>query len=159
MAPGELGTRALARPQVPGEANLRPRAGERVPVGDGRLTWREYRSPESVLDLNLVMGRATELSVAYAVCYVECERARDGLWLQVGTDDQAKAYLNGREVYLCRVPRTLEELDTAGPLTLKRGTNVLLLKVVNEGWNWEACARLVDDEGRPADGLRVKLSP
>jgi hypothetical protein len=30
---------------------------------------------------------------------------------------------------------------------------------VNESAAWEACARLVDAEGRPAQGLRVKLSP
>ena len=25
--------------------------------------------------------------------------------------------------------------------------------------DWEGCARLVDDAGRPAQGLRVKLTP
>ncbi len=79
--------------------------------------------------------------------------------MQVGSDDQARAYLNGREVYRIVVPRSLESLDTAGPLTLERGTNVLVLKAVNIGWSWEACARLVDEEGRPVEDLRVRLSP
>ena len=34
-----------------------------------------------------------------------------------------------------------------------------MFKVVNEGGIWEGCARLVDDAGRPAQGLRVKLTP
>ena len=50
-------------------------------------------------------------------------------------------------------------LDTVGPVGLKRGINVLLLKVVNETGQWEGCARLLDDAGRPVQGLRVKLTP
>jgi hypothetical protein len=50
-------------------------------------------------------------------------------------------------------------LDTVGPVGLRRGSNVLLLEVVNETGQWEGCARLVDDAGRPVQGLRVKLTP
>jgi hypothetical protein len=50
-------------------------------------------------------------------------------------------------------------LDTVGPVGLKRGINVLLFKVVNETGGWEGCARLVDDAGRPVQGLRVVLTP
>jgi hypothetical protein len=31
--------------------------------------------------------------------------------------------------------------------------------VVNETGNWEGCVRLVDAAGRPAQGIRVKLTP
>jgi hypothetical protein len=159
MGPAAAGPEGVASQQVPGEASLRPRPGDGVRVGGGELTWREHHSTEAMLDFNAALGRQTELSVVYAVCYVESDRARSDVWLQVGTDDQSIAYLNGREIYRCRVPRTLESLDSAGPLSLEQGTNVLLLKVMNLGWNWEACARLVDKEGRPAQGLRVKLTP
>jgi hypothetical protein len=42
---------------------------------------------------------------------------------------------------------------------LKQGINVLLVKVVNDKSFWQFYTRLVDDEGRPAEGLRVKLTP
>ncbi len=159
LASRESGARALDRQQLPDEANLRPRPGEQVPVGGGELIWRQHHSPGAVLDFNAVLGRATELGVVYAVCYLESDQVRDDLWLQVGSDDQAKVYLNGREIYQCPVPRPLETLDTIGPVSLKPGTNVLLLKVVNETANWEGSARLLDAAGRPAEGIRVKLSP
>jgi hypothetical protein len=44
-------------------------------------------------------------------------------------------------------------------VALERGINVLLLKVVNETGSWKGCVRLVDEAGRPAEGIRVKLSP
>ena len=156
---GETSAQALDRQQLPDEANLRPRLGERVPIGGGELVWQPHRSVDAVLDFNAVLGRATELSIVYAVCYIDSEQPRDRLWLQVGSDDQVKMYLNGRAIYECPVPRPLETLDTIGPVSLKPGTNVLLLKVVNESANWEASARLMDDAGRPAEGIHLKLTP
>jgi hypothetical protein len=159
FAAKEIGRQALDRPQLTDEAQLRPRPGERVLVGGRPLLWQEHRSPEAVVDLIEVLGRAADNSVAYAVCYIDSDQARDGLWLQVGSDDQAKVYLNGLEVYRNRVPRPLLALDTVGPVELKQGINVLLFKVVNETEGWKFCARLVDEAGRPVEGLRVKLTP
>jgi hypothetical protein len=159
FTPGETGAQALDRQQLPDEANLRPRAGERVLVGGRELVWQEHRSPEAVLDFNAVLSEGTERSVAYAACYLESDQARNGLWLQVGSDDQAAVYLNGRPIYQCRVKRPLWGLDTACPVALKQGTNVLLFKVVQIDGTWEDCVRLVDDAGLPARGIRVKLTP
>jgi hypothetical protein len=159
FAAGETSTEALDRPQLPGEASLRPRTGERVLVGSQPWAWQEYRSPKAVVDFNAVLGRVAERSVAYAVCYIESDQARDGLWLQLGSDDQAKVTLNGREIYRGHQPRTFWTLDTVGPVGLKPGINVLQFKVVNETGQWEGCARLVDDANRPVQGLRVKLTP
>jgi hypothetical protein len=36
---------------------------------------------------------------------------------------------------------------------------VLLFKVANDIGQWEGCMRLVDDAGRPVQGLRVTLTP
>jgi WD40 repeat protein len=159
FASGETSLQALDRPQLPGEASLRPRPGERVTVGGQPCVWQEYRSPKAIVDFNAVLGRVKERCVAYAVCYIESDQARDGLWLQLGSDDQAKVHLNGREIYRIRQPRTMWTLDTVGPMGLKRGINVLLFKVVNETGQWESCARLVDEAYRPVQGLRVMPTP
>jgi hypothetical protein len=100
-----------------------------------------------------------ERGVVYAVCYLESDRPRDDLWLQVGSDDEAKVYLNGRVIYQYRMPRTLYGLETIGPVKLEQGRNVLLFKVVNEGQAWEGCVRLVDAAGQPAKGLEFRLTP
>jgi dipeptidyl aminopeptidase/acylaminoacyl peptidase len=158
LASGESGEKGLDRQQVPAESQLRPRPGEPVPVGGWEFVWQEHRSPEAVVDFNAVLGRVTEQSVAYAACYVESDRARKDLWLQVGSDNQAKVYLNGQKIYESR-GRLPEGLDTIGPVELAQGTNIMLYKVVNEHGAWLGCMRLVDAAGRPAQDIRVKLMP
>jgi hypothetical protein len=159
LVAGESGAQALDRQQLPDEAQLRPRLGGGVAIDGQRWAWREHRSPRAVVNFNAVAGRVVDRSVVYAACYIESDRARDGLWLQVGSDDQAKIYLNGREIYQYRQVRDVSWLNMVGPLGLQRGVNVLLFKVVNETGQWEGCARLVDDAGRPAQGLCVTLTP
>jgi hypothetical protein len=73
--------------------------------------------------------------------------------------DQAKVYLNGREVYKYTAVRPLQLLDAADHLTLHKGTNVLVFKVVNETEDWEGCLRFVDRDGKPVQGLQVRLTP
>ena len=42
---------------------------------------------------------------------------------------------------------------------LRKGTNVLMLKVVNERQDWSACARFTDKNGKPLHNLKVTLTP
>jgi WD40 repeat protein len=154
------GAKELEREQLPGEASLHPREGDRVPVGDQEIPWKAYHGEEPILDLNRFAGELTEYSVGYAVCYVISETERNDLLLQVGCDDYVKVYLNGQEVYkVIFWDRGLSALHPVGPVTLRKGTNVLVLKVVNDTGDWEGCARFVDPEGNPAKGLRISLRP
>jgi WD40 repeat protein/serine/threonine protein kinase len=156
---GETGPQALDRQQVPDEAQLRPRLGERVRVRGREFVWRDHHSPQAIADFNAILGRITIDSVAYAVCYVQSDRARDNLRLQVAGDDQFKVYLNGRMIYECHQGRPLRILDSVDRVALKQGSNQLVFKVVNEPDRWEGCVRLVDNAGRPAHGIRFRLTP
>jgi hypothetical protein len=49
--------------------------------------------------------------------------------------------------------------STLGPVALRQGTNVLVFKVVNDTGAWEGCVRLVDENGLPAPGIGVRLTP
>jgi tricorn protease-like protein len=155
---GQSDAEGLEREQLPEEARLQPRAGDRVRVGGREYTWQVHRAKEPFLNFNRFVGKLSEHCVAYAVCYVISETERHDLLLQVGSDDQAKVYLNDQEVYKYNRPRNLMVLDPIGPVRLRKGMNVLVLKVQNETGNWEGCARFVDLEVNPA-GLRVSLTP
>jgi eukaryotic-like serine/threonine-protein kinase len=160
LADEQTGTDAVEEESIRGEAHLRPRPGDRVMAGNQELVWKEHRRPGSFLDFNAFLGRVTIHSVAYAVCYLVSDRDRPNLQLRVGSDDQAKIYLNGAKVYThAGVRLAAVDEDTVKGITLKQGTNVLVFKVVNEGADWKGCVRLLDADGQPVNGIRVKLTP
>jgi eukaryotic-like serine/threonine-protein kinase len=154
------GTKALDAAQVAGEAELRPRPADEVEAAGRRLRWKEYSTPDRFVDFTAIYGMPNHRRVAYAVCYVVSSAQRTALRLRVGSDDQAKVYLNGRQVH--RIAKTrplrLDEDDVNG-ITLRKATNVLVLKVVNETYDWAGSVRFVDKEGKPAEGIEFRLTP
>jgi hypothetical protein len=154
------GALALDQEQVPGEAALRPRVDDRARAGIKDLAWKEHRSAMRFLNFGALYGQPTNQRVAYAVCYIVAETERTDLILKVGSDDQAKLYLNGREVYKMPKPRPLKiDEDEVKAVTLRKGTNVLVFKVVNEIFDWAGSLHFVDKDGHPAKGLQFRLTP
>jgi WD40 repeat protein len=107
LAEGETGAAGVEREQLPGEAQLQPKEGKKETVSGRELVWKRYQANGAFIDFNGFLGRTTERSVAYAVCYFAGGAERADLELRVGSDDQAKVYLNGREVYKSLRPRGL----------------------------------------------------
>ena len=95
--------------------------------------------------------------MAYAVCYVHSDAARSGLLLKVGSDDEAKIYLNGKPVYTWDTARPwVSDQDVVAGVELRAGLNVLVLKVVNEEIGWQASVRFTDAAGQPLKGIKVQ---
>jgi WD40 repeat protein/tRNA A-37 threonylcarbamoyl transferase component Bud32 len=156
---GNNSVKANQQQQIAGETNLRPRAGQLVTVGGKQLGWRALQLKDDLIDFNDFLGETTEWSVAYAVCYVRSDADQRGLHLRVGTDDEARLYLNGQEVYRCEeVRHYTPDQDLVENVELKAGLNVLVLKVVNETNTWQASVRFTDPAGHPVKGSRVSLT-
>jgi WD40 repeat protein len=150
--------KALDQEQVPGEAHLRPRAGDRVAIGQSELMWTEVR--DYLLDFNQLAGKQTEWSVAYAVSYLQSDADRSGLRMQVSSDDQAKIYLNGKEIYRNVAAREfVPDQDVVEGVELKTGLNVLVFKVVNETEAWQGSIRITDTTGQPVKGIHLTITP
>jgi hypothetical protein len=157
---GKRGEHALETEQVAKESQLRPRQGDRVKAGRSNLVWREIQSEDYFFDFNEIAGRQSDYCVAYAVCYIESSTARTNLLLQVGSDDQAKVILNGREVYrFTNVVAWEPDRDTIRGIELNAGLNVLIFKVVNQSGGWCGSIRITDAAGQAVEGLRVTLTP
>src|SRR5262249_22936123 len=98
--------------------------------------------------------------LAYAVCYIESQTPQTGLTMRVGSDDQSKVYLNGKEVYRYEQPRAFEpDEDEVKGLELNAGLNVLVFKIVNETQDWRGSMRLTDPVAGRVVGTRVALPP
>jgi WD40 repeat protein len=162
LAAGQSGSDGIDVEQLAGEARLRPQVGDRVRIGAEDLIWRAHQVPagDAVIDFNAVVGKLARYCAGYAVCYLVADAERTGLKLLAGSDDQAKIYLNGKEIHHYSSPRGLHiDEDTVNDIRLRKGINVLVFKVVNEGGDWKGCLRFVDQAGRPAQGLHVTLKP
>jgi hypothetical protein len=157
---GQTGTEALAKDQVRNEAKLHPKEGEKVKVGSKELTWKKHKSDRFLLDVNALLGEQIEDSTAYAVCYVIADEKMPNLTMKTGSDDQAKVYLNGKEVFKNEENRAAEkDQDSTPNLTLAKGINTIVFKIVNEKADWSGCLRFTDQEGNPVKNIKVALTP
>lgn len=154
------GTAELAARQIPNEATMRPLAGQYVKLVGRELVWQEHHAPEPAIDFAKYSneGRALE-SIAYAVAYLVAAEAQPALQLKMGSSKQAKVYVNGKPLLAHAEPRPYKADQDAAPLSLKKGPNVVVFKVVNTGGAWRGSLRLVDGAGQPPRGVQVALHP
>jgi hypothetical protein len=156
FANGQSGEDALDTEQIEGEGRLRPKAGE----GTGELKWQELAQEDYMIDFSVILGGMRQLSVAYAVCYIQSEVEQRGLQMLVGSDDVAKVYLNGNLIHRFPVGRAFAaDQDTVPDIALNAGLNVLVFKVVNEFRDWKGSIRFTDAQGNPVNGITVTLEP
>ncbi len=157
---GEGGAESLGQEQVKAEGTMKPKAGDKIEVGGKELAWKECQAKDQVVDFNDLLGHETENSVAYAVAYIVAEADLDDLTLKIGSDDQAKVYLNGKLIYTHDEARPFEkDEDSVSSLSLKKGLNVLVAKVVNEEDDWQLSARFLDKDGKAVTKLKITTKP
>ena len=155
---GESGASEIDRDFLKGEAAVKPKADDKVTAGGRELAWRAHQTSDYFIDFLQAFGKERgEYVAAYAVAYVESDEEMKAT-LALSTNDQGKAWLNGRDVFKFADTRTLEKDTDRIDVTLTKGQNVLVLKVINEVNNWQACARFLKD-GVPIKNLRVSLAP
>jgi len=160
LAIGQTGAEGLNAEQIEGEARLRPKSGDGAATASGRLNWQEVAQEDFLIDFNLILGRERTWSVAYAVCYIRSETEQGGLQMLVGSNDEAKVYLNGKQIHEAAFPRSFfADQDKVQDISLNAGLNVLVFKVVNEISSWQGSIRFTDAQGKPVKGIKVTLDP
>lgn len=155
---GESGATEIDRDFLKGEATVTPRAGDKVAVGGGELVWQAHQTSDYFIDFLKSFGKARgEYVAGYAVAYVNADENMN-VTLALSTNDQGKAWLNGKPVFKFTDTRVLEKDTDRIDVTLTRGQNVLILKVINEVNNWQACARFLKN-GAAVKNVQVSTSP
>ena len=155
----EPGTEAVYRQQIRGEAGLRPKAGDTVKVGARELTWRNITATTNYFDFNAILNSVNDRAAGYAVTYIECETERPDVIMAVASNDEGRIYFNGVDIYLFSEPRPLMLDADKGKVTLKKGINVVVFKVINEQNAWQGAMRLLDKAGAPLKDVKIKLAP
>lgn len=154
------GAAELDKQQVKDEAKIKPKAGEKVKAGAKEIAWTAHKTADFFIDFKESFDKANgEDVVGYAVAYVWAEAEMKDIKLKIGSNDEAKVYVNGKEVIKFDETRTLEKDQNEATVTLNKGENVLILKVINEKNNWQGCARFTDKAGAAIKNLKIALAP
>jgi len=155
---GDQGATEIDKEFVKGEATITPRAEEKVTVGGKPLIWKAHQTSDFFIDFLQAFGKEQgEYVAGYAVAYVLAD-AEMKVTLSASSNDQGKAWVNGKQVFRFAETRTLEKDTDSGEVTLQKGQNVLVLKVINEVNNWQGCARFMKD-GVAVKNVRISLTP
>ncbi len=164
-----------------GEANLRPYAGmrddalfkadkSRLIAGIGStnewgfkedktfpVIWKKFtqtgESPNIVFDG--WFDPIDDHMIVYAVCYIESPEARK-IRLRIGSDDDFKAYLNGKLVGSANSSQGIVPDGFLHDAELRRGLNVLVMKVVDRTHGTGFCLAISDRENRPMTDLVIR---
>jgi hypothetical protein len=156
---GESGAEAIFKQQIRDESSLRPKAGDKVTIGAKELTWQNITAATNHFDFTAVVKAVGEKEAGYAVTYIECETEKPDVIMAVASNDEGRIYFNGVDIYVWGEPRTLTLDADKGRVTLKKGINVIVFKIINEQGNWQGAMRFLDKAGAPLKDLKIKLSP
>lgn len=156
---GDTCAEATLKEQIKDEAALRPKAGDKVKVGGKELTWENVTAATNFFDFNATLKTINDQAAGYMVTYIECDAETPDVIMAVASNDQGRIYFNGVDIYAVTEARQLMLDADKGRVTLKKGTNVIVFKVINEQNSWQAAMRLLDKAGAPLKNVRIKLSP
>ena len=155
---GDQGASEIDKDFLKGEATTKPKPGDKVTVDGKELTWKPHQTSDFFIDFLAGVRQGTGEDVAaYAVAYVIADEAMT-VKLSIGSNDQGKAWVNGKQIVRFGETRTLEKDTESGEVALVKGQNVLVFKVINEKNNWQGCARFVKD-GAGVKNIRISLTP
>jgi len=109
-----------------------------------------------VINLSELLGGGDR--VAYLRARVWCPAAQPGR-LELGSDDGVKAWVNRDLVHSNNTDRPVRSWEDRAEIQLEEGWNSLMLKVVQGGGGWGACARIRAEDGSAIDGLKFEPAP
>ena len=153
----ESGASEVERELIKGESSLKPKAGDPATAGS-QLLWTAHETSDYFIDFLAAFGKERgEYVAGYAVAYVIADEDMK-VTLALSTNDQGKVWLNGTPVFTFVDTRVLEKDTDRVDVTLNKGQNVLVMKVINEVNNWQACARFLAGSA-PVKNIRISLTP
>jgi WD40 repeat protein len=160
LTTGQTAADGLEAEQIAKEAGLRPGVGDVIQVGDQKLEWQENQDADPVFGRIFEGKYPRSHRVAYGVCYLRADEQLSNLRLRLrGKDEQAKVYLNGQQVLYNLPDAGSPKEQTSATITLARGTNVLVVKIVNKRRLWRWCLELTDRNGQPVTNVQVRHTP
>ncbi len=122
---------------------------------DGKISWK--KPTDDTFNGYIDLGRNEDWRVAYAWVTVTSPDKR-AVQFRIGSDDQSKIWLNGKEVYAFPEYRWAKVDNDTIPVTLKAGKNSILVKICNEELSWGFYFRITNTDGKPIPDLKINVT-
>ena len=103
--------------------------GEIAPAGGNNIN-------DTLLKIKLGPGGDINDHCSYAVINVVSKATKKGVTARVGSDDSVKVWFGGKEVWKNAVNRGAGDFQDTFEVDLKKGDNVLMVKVCERGGGW-----------------------
>ena len=156
---GESASDLLLRDQIQAEATLKPKDGDKITVRGKELTWKNVTASTNFFDFNAVLKTQNDHVAGFIVTYVECDQDIPNVTMAVASNDEGRIYFNGVDIYAFTEARPLLLDSDKGRVTLKKGVNVIVFKILNEQNSWQGAMRLLDKGGTPLKKVKIRRSP
>ena len=103
--------------------------GEIAPAGGNNIN-------DTLLKIKLGPGGDINDHCSYSVINVVSKTTKKGVTARVGSDDSVKVWFGGKEVWKNAVNRGAGDFQDTFEVDLKKGDNVLMVKVCERGGGW-----------------------
>ncbi|MHC4144840.1 MAG: carboxylesterase family protein [Planctomycetota bacterium] len=105
---------------------------------------RAETAPSGVFHFDKLYGRV-DYRLAYAFCYIESDRDQT-VTSYFGSNDDAKVWVNGELVHEYPLPRSCKARQDTFTFRLKRGLNLVLVKICERWGDWAFVMEVLTDE-------------
>lgn len=159
------------------ESSITPAPGEHETVefkeddqsfwetGKIEIAWRPFTSKTDVIPLNIAFSRtdlpglegSLQYVMGYAACWVESDREQKAV-VTLGSDDGYKLWINHELVAEKRIFRECKKDEDRHAVNLKKGWNLVLLKIEQDIGGYEFAMRFLTPDGKPLK-LNVRNTP
>jgi len=119
--------------------------------GNQQISWKRVTQTNhrGVINLlNAIAARENCVAYAYAEIQVEKETKAE---LRIGSDDSVRVWFNGELIHKKFESRGVKIDQDRLPVTLKAGTNRILVKILQLNGGWAFCMRVTTPEGIPVN--------
>jgi hypothetical protein len=139
----------------------RPAGGSRVTVNGAELTWHALDTLNHNVNLYhfaWALSKPTSNVLFWIETTVDSPREIANARLAIGSNAASRWWLNGEPVIALNDDRqSVIDDGVSKRLTLRKGRNVIRAAVVNGGGATDFCARFLDENDRPIQGLSASL--
>ena len=122
-----------------------------------KAVWKahKFKNPKR-LDLNNKFSPIEDHFVYFGACWIESPK-RQQIQVRLGSDDDNKVFLNGKVIGQSATCQDIRPDQFRYNGELKRGLNLLLVKIVDRLNDTGFCCRLTTPEGKPLTGIRLYM--